>query len=132
MRFIIVKFFFALPFVIGFYSTVWSELLKEGKEEKVYEFVENASSDDNDHSEVCYYLGGVLFKDLKNWDIWLNGQLYSKDTEIKYMEITSVSEDAVWVRPFSKRQKKKESKKLEVGQTYCPLSHTILSGDHRQ
>lgn len=129
---IIFKWLFALPFVYGLCGYTVSEQLTAKGEEKVYEFVDNGAIDDNEQSEVCYYLGGILFKDSKNWDIWLNGQVYSKDIEIKYMEILSVSENAIWVRPFSKRQKKKESKKLEVGQTYCPLSHTILSGDHRQ
>lgn len=121
---IILKWLFSLPFVLNLCGYPASEQLSAKGEEKVYEFVDSGALDDNDQSEVCYYLGGILFKDPKNWDVWLNGQVYSKDTEIKYMEILSVSENAVWVRPFSKRQKKKENKKLEVGQTYCPLSHT--------
>ena len=129
---------FALKYIVYCFvafclnNVLASEQKDNVKSEKVYEFLEESSSEDNEQNETCYYLGGLLLKDLKNWDVWLNGQVYSKDTEIKYMEIISVDDSSISVRPFSKKNKKKETKKLEVGQTYCPLSHTILSGDHRQ
>ncbi|MBA4250045.1 MAG: hypothetical protein C0432_03825 [Candidatus Puniceispirillum sp.] len=125
------RYIFFCFFVFCLNNVLASEQKDNAKSEKVYEFFEDSSSDDNDQNEACYYLGGILLKDLKSWDVWLNGQVYSKDTEIKYMEIVFIEDSSIFVRPFSKKHKKREIKKLEVGQTYCPLSHTILSGDHR-
>lgn len=82
---------------------------------------------------VCYHLGGIVFRDKKNWTILLNNVTYTADMPIPSLKILDVTPGGIYVKSILPSQGCKEEKEkgkwLLFNQIYCPDSCEIIAGD---